>query len=81
MVIGKHRRGSMNRSTFCENARLTAESNVDNVRFGYRLVLWWKREAAKYRYMSFDAVEPEKEKCVVTLRNCNVTADINVNCD
>jgi hypothetical protein len=34
-----------------------------NVRFGYRLVLWWNREAAKYRYLSFDAVEPEKKMC------------------
>ena len=80
MVIGKHRRGSMNGSTFCQNARLTAESNVDNVRFGYRLVLRCNSKVAKYRYMSFDAVEPES-KCVVTLRNRNVTADINMNCD
>jgi len=53
----------MNGPTFCENARLTAESNVDNLRFGYRLVLWWNREEAKYRYLSFDAVEPEKKMC------------------
>jgi len=70
----------MNGSTFCENARLTAESNVDDVRFGCRLVLWWKRESAKYRYLSFDAAGPEKNS-VVTLRNRNVTADINVNCN
>ena len=53
----------MNGSTFCENARLTAESNGDNVRFGYRLVLWWNGVAAKYRYLSFDAAEPERQMC------------------
>jgi hypothetical protein len=40
MVIGEYGRGSMNGSTFCENARLTAESNFDSMRFGYRLGLW-----------------------------------------
>ena len=53
----------MNGCTFCENARLTAESNVDNVWFGYGLVLWWNSEATKYRYLSFDVVEPEKKMC------------------
>jgi hypothetical protein len=47
MAIAEHRHGLLKRHIFSENARLTAEPNVDNMRFGYRLVLWRNTDEAE----------------------------------
>lgn len=63
----------MNGYIFSENARLTAESNVDNMRSEWATV---EQNTATCPFMLLNL----KRKSVVTLRNRNVTADIDMHC-